>query len=156
MNQEQKLAVAERLSQIMQRDGRVTPEAVVDDAKDPSSPFHSTIFREDDAEAAYQHRLELARGLIRSVRVNVTVDNRVVSVVGYVHDPSSSPSGYVPTASLVNERERAVAVILREFARVEGIISRSREIADVLGLRVELEGMLDNLRTFVEAARRAA
>lgn len=156
MSLEDKLAIERRLAEITARDGKLTPEAVVDDAKDPSSPFHARIYRESDSEAAYQHRLDIARQIIRSVRVNVTVDNRSVSVVGYVHDPSSSSSGYVPTVSLVSERDRSVAVVLREFARVEAIITRSREIADVLGLRVELEGMLENLRSFIESAKKAA
>lgn len=157
MTLDDKLAIERRLAELAERDGgRVTPEAVVEDAKDKASPFHAKIYRDSDKEAAYQHRLELARQIIRSVRVNVMVDKRSISVVGYVHDPSSSESGYVPTVSLVNERERAVEVVLREFARVEAIITRSREIADVLGLRVELEGMLANLHSFIEAARKAA
>lgn len=156
MTLEEKLAVERRLTELtILGDGRLTPEAVVRDAEDPSSPLHAKIFRESDGEAAYQRRLELARQLIRSVRVNVTIDQRSISVVGYVHDPSTHASGYVPTASLINERERALEVVLREFARVEAIITRSREIATVLGLRTELETMLNNLQQFVDAARRA-
>jgi hypothetical protein len=150
-------AIEQRLSELTtQGGGRLTPEAVVKDAEDPNSPLHAKIFSNTDVEAAYQHRLDLARQLIRSVRVNITVDQRSISVVGYVHDPSSHSSGYVPTVSLINERERALEVVLREFSRVEAIISRSREIAEVLGLRAELESMLNNLQQFVAAARKAA
>jgi hypothetical protein len=154
---EEKLAIERRLTELTaQGGGRLTPEAVVQDAENPQSPLHTKIFGESDREAAYQRRLELARQLIRSVRVNVTIDQRSISVVGYVHDPSTHSSGYVPTASLINERERALQVVLREFARVEAIITRSREIAEVLGLRAELESMLNNLQQFVAAARAAA
>lgn len=157
MTLEEKLAIERRLAELTERGGgRLTPEAVVQDAESPSSPLHARIFRASDREAAYQHRLDLARQLIRSVRVNVTIDQRSVSVVGYVHDPGTHASGYVPTASLINERERALQVVLREFSRVEAIIARSREIAEVLGLRTELEAMLNNLQQFVDAARRAA
>ena len=157
MTLEERLAIERRLAELtVAGDGRLTPEAVVRDAEDPHSPLHAKIFRESDREAAYQHRLDLARQLIRSVRVNVTVEQRSVSVVGYVHDPSSRAAGYVPIVSLINERERALEVILREFSRVEAIITRSREIAEVLGLRDELEAMLNNLQQFVNAARRAA
>ena len=157
MTLEEKLAIERRLAELTEQgNGRLTPEAVVRDAEDPLSPLHAKIFAESEQEAAYQRRLELARQLIRSVRVNVTIDHRSVSVVGYVHDPATHASGYVPTASLVNERERALEVVLREFHRVEAIITRSREIATVLGLREELEAMLNNLQQFVDAARRAA
>lgn len=157
MTLEEKLAIERRLAELTEQGGgRLTPEAVVRDAEDPSSPLHAKIFRETDGEAAYQRRLDLARELIRAVRVNVTIEERSFSVVGYVHDPSTHSSGYVPTASLINERERALQVVLREFTRVEAIITRSREIATVLGLRTELETMLNNLHQFVDAARRAA
>jgi len=154
---EEKQAIERRLSELaVAGGGRLTPEAVVKDAEDPSSPLHTKIFRESDQVAAYQRRLELARQLIRSLRVNVMVDQRSISVVGYVHDPGAEAAGYVPTVTLVNERDRAVATIVREFARIESLITRSREIADVLGLSDELEAMLNNVQRFIETAKRAA
>lgn len=154
MNLEEKLAIQARLTELTQLgNGRLTPESVVDDAKNEDSPLHSHIFRETDGEAAYQHRLDLARQLIRSVRVNVTIDQRSVSVVGYVHDPGSREAGYVPTVSLVDEKDRAFEVVMREFGRVEAIVVRSREIADVLGMRDELEGLLENIQRLTASAK---
>lgn len=157
MNLDEKLAIEKRLADLtLKGGGRLTAEAVVKDAESKKSPLHARIFRDSDSEAAHQYRLDLARELIRSVRVNVTVDRRAISVVGYVHDPGDSKSGYVPTISLVNERERAKEAIMREFARIESIIARSREIADVLDLRGQLESMLEGVQRFVEEARRVA
>ena len=42
--------------------GRITPEMVVDAARDPNSPLHSA-FTWDDAQAAHEHRLAQARVL---------------------------------------------------------------------------------------------
>ena len=157
MTLEERTAIQKRLETIADKHGgRLTAEAVVEDARSKSSPLHSRIFRESDRDAAHQHRLELARQMIRSVRINVMVDQRTVRVVGYVNDPAQSEGGYVATASLVNERERAQEVMLREFQRVESLIERSREIADVLGLTAELESMLANVQRIMEVTRKAA
>jgi hypothetical protein len=129
---------------------------VVKDAANKSSPLHAVIFRQGDREAAHQHRLDLARQLIRSVKINETVHRQTVSVVAYVKDPSDAKSGYVPTVSLVNDRERSLALLQLEFTRIEGIVSRSRAIAQVLNLEAELDGLLENILQFVERARQAA
>jgi hypothetical protein len=154
---EEKLAVERRLAELTEAGGgSLTPEAVVADAENTSSPLHAHIFRESDREAAHKHRLDLARQLIRSVRVEVTREHKTYSVVGYVHDPGSKAAGYVPTVSLINERERAHALITREFATVEGIVTRSRELAEVLGLKDQYESLLASLQQFVTAHRNAA
>lgn len=160
MNLEERLAIERRLAELTERGGGVlTPEAVVEDARDKASPLHSRIYGKSDREAALAHRLELARQLIRSVRVNIKTEKITYTVVGYVHDPGKKESGYVPTVSLINERERALETLTREFARVEGIVERSREIAAVLGLEGDFErllaGLQRDLRRFVEEARAA-
>jgi hypothetical protein len=157
MTLDERLAISRRLAELTEAgNGHLTPQAVVADAENTSSPLHTHIFRESDREAAHKHRLELARELIRSVRVEVTSEHKTYSVIAYVHDPGSQHAGYVPTISLINERDRAHAVITREFAMVEGIVTRSRELAVVLGLRDEYESLLASLQQFVAASRNAA
>lgn len=157
MTLEERQAVEARLAELTAKgSGRLTPEAVVEDAKSKRSPLHAFIFRESDQEAAHQRRLDLARQLIRSVRVVMTTDRRSISVVGYVHDPGTNAAGYVPTATLIDDHDRARETVLREFARIEGIIERSREVAAALGLDGQLEEMLAGIQRFVESARRAA
>lgn len=53
----------------------LTPEEVVQAAKDKSSPLHDIIFKLSEREAAYQYRLERARLLLRSLVVYY-VDNK--------------------------------------------------------------------------------
>jgi hypothetical protein len=159
---EEKQAIARRLTELTTAGGGVlTPEAVVRDARNRRSPLHRHIFRENDRQAAHQRRLDLARQLIRSVKINMTVDHRQIRVVAYVHDPGSQEeAGYVPTVTLVNQHVRAREAILREFTRAEGILRRGREIALVLGLEDDFEEMLtsivDSIRRFESAVRSAA
>ncbi len=109
MTLEERMNISARLAELTEKNGgRLTPEDVVNDAKDRSSPLHAQIFRENDSDAAYQRRIDLARQLIRSVKINLTVHQQSISVVAYVHDPSDQHRpGYVPTVSLVNEKDRS-------------------------------------------------
>jgi hypothetical protein len=49
--------------------GFCSPHAFVKAAEPEDSPLHDDIFGKDDAEAAYEHRLSIARRMIRGVRV---------------------------------------------------------------------------------------
>lgn len=56
------------LQSIYDKEGELTPSAVVTAAKPKNHPLHSQ-FTWDDKDAADQFRLEQARGLIRSVKI---------------------------------------------------------------------------------------
>ena len=58
--------VEECLKQIIERDGRVTPESFLEAATPEDSKLHR-FFEWDDKEAALQHRLHRARQIVRSV-----------------------------------------------------------------------------------------
>ena len=99
---EQMKAIRERLTDLeLQGGGRLTPNAVLDDAKDPDSPLHDS-FEWDDEKAAHAHRIEQARALITSVRVVQRTDKTAVRAVFYVRDPSAEndEQGYVSTSTL--------------------------------------------------------
>jgi hypothetical protein len=66
--------VGEELERIRDSHGvHVTAEQIVEEAVDPMNPLHEA-FPWDDAQAAHEHRLEVARLLLRSVRtVTVTI-----------------------------------------------------------------------------------
>jgi len=50
-------------------DGFCSPHNLIKEAQSPRSPLHDDIFRLDDSEAAYEHRLHIARRMIRGLRV---------------------------------------------------------------------------------------
>jgi len=58
--------IGECLKQIIERDGRVTPESFLEAAIPEDSKLHR-FFEWDDKEAALQHRLHRARQIVRSV-----------------------------------------------------------------------------------------
>lgn len=71
--------------------GEITPEDILEDAKNDNSPLHS-FFEWNDGDAAHQHRLQQARGLIRSVVAIYTHPDRPATrMKAYVHIPDKEP-----------------------------------------------------------------
>lgn len=127
-------------------DGRLTPEVVLEAARDPDSPLHSS-FEWDDSKAAAAHRTNQARALIRSVRVEITLHNRQVSAPMFVRDPeqNAKDQGYVSLPRIRGEQDAARDVIVQEFARAASALRRAREVAAVLHLEEEVDALMERL-----------
>lgn len=63
------MSLRDQLQSIYDARGKLTPEVVVDEAREPSHPLHSR-FEWDDSVAAEKWRHEQAHELITSVRVS--------------------------------------------------------------------------------------
>lgn len=113
--------------------GKLTPAAVVEDARDKRSPLHH-YFTWNDSEAAEQWRLEQARQLIRSVKITVNIENRSVSTFCYVRDPklSTNEQGYISLVHVRTDNEMKIGILLDEFERLKSIFNRILSIAEVL------------------------
>jgi len=132
--------VVERLREL-ENDGRLQPADVLTDARNADSPLHSH-FEWDDGAAAERYRLSQARALIRSVKINVTVRDMPLSVVGYVRDPELQDTrdpGYRNVLQLRTEEDSARAAIIEEMKRVANAARRARTLAAVLGLTDQIE-----------------
>lgn len=118
--------------------GRLTPDAVVADARSKSSPLHG-CFTWDDSEAAKQWRLQEARELIRSVRVEVKTEERTLQTVRYVRDPEAGDEqGYVELTKLRDAGDIAREALRRELASVNAAMSRAESIAEALGMKADV------------------
>lgn len=154
--QEQREAIRKRLAEIERANGgRLTPDAVVADAKDKNSPLHD-CFEWDVKKAAHQHWLDQARTLITSIRVVQKVDTTTVRSVYYVRDPAASDSeqGYVSVERLRSDKDMAREAIVAEFSRVADMLRRARELAvaldaadDVDTLLTSVVGLRDRLKS---------
>lgn len=138
------------------RKGELTPERVVEHAQRQDSPLHE-FFEWDDALAAQAHRLQQARSLIRSVRVEVTVEEHILSVPRYVHDPDRDDTGgYIETLSIKDDRQIAMRVLTQEVARAIGCLQRARKVAAALGMSGVVDGLIlqmSNVQVEVEAKK---
>lgn len=62
------MSLRDQLQEVYDRHGKLTPEMVVDEARDPSSPLHER-FEWDDSAAGEKWRRQQAQELLVSVRV---------------------------------------------------------------------------------------
>jgi len=129
--------VSSELLRINDRDGGVTAQAVVDEARADDSPLHP-IFPWDNEVAGEAHRVHLARQLIRSVRivrpdggeapqfvnVRVLADNDAHQrlyrpLVEVLREPDALASAIAFLTSKVAEAQRAVEEV-KQAARAVG------------------------------------
>ncbi len=96
--------VTVRLLELYDRDGKLTAESVLSEAYDAESPLHAE-FEWDDAQAAYQYRLEQARLLVR--KAEVTIMEREVR--RFVFLPSTD--SYHPIEKAVREKDWRVEMV---------------------------------------------
>ena len=127
---------------IAQKHGVVTPQLVVNEARDPTHPLHNE-FDWDDASAANQHRLAVARALLRQIEyIGRDIVGRPVQAVGYVHEPGVKSQSYVPLSGIAKSRAKSVDLLNQEVAQCEAMIHRAQRIADVIHMRAELDVLL--------------
>lgn len=129
----------------LERDGRLTAAGVLDSARDSASPLHR-CFEWDDSVAGERYRLDQARRLIRSVRVEITVEESVIATPRYVRDPAAGlEQGFVTQDQLRTEPQNAKALGRYEIARAAEHVTRAAGIAKSLNLRREFQRAKDAL-----------
>lgn len=133
-------AIADRLARILKRNGGIlTPNAVLDDARDASSPLHDQ-FEWDDTEAAHQYRLQQARALIRSVKIDVKTESHTISTVRYVRDPTRDydEQGYMDVVKLRTRADLARETLHREFGCAMALLRRAEFLAEAFDMKNEI------------------
>ena len=155
MNAKNKKAIEDTLTGIMKRDGTLEVDTVIEEAKNPESPLHSE-FDWDVNQAAMEHWREQARRLIRSVEVFITVENHMIAVPAYVHDPSlpHQEQGFTGTVHLRTNKEQAMQALLEEVGRAESAIGRARRVASALGLEDEINALISAITRFRNTAKK--
>lgn len=144
----------QELLRIQQEHGGIEPCTVVETAADPKNPLHPA-FEWDDTEAARQHRLAQARGLIKSVRLVVADSPRTLPA--FLHVRVDRQASYQPIEVVVQNQNLFDAAIAELGAKLE---SATRSVADVETAaklyRPELAGEADAIRGFLAGAQEAA
>jgi hypothetical protein len=134
----------EHLEGIYHQLGTLTPQNVVDTARDPSHPLHSR-FEWDDSTAAEEYRKVQAAQLIRSVRVvrsEPSKDGDEETAVRVFHSVSRADgTTYMPLDEVVKDeftREFVIRAAEREW---KALYRRYKHLAEFLGMvRRDLEG----------------
>ena len=137
--------VDERIRELYEKHGKITPDIVIEDAKSPESPLHEH-FEWDLNKAALEAWRDTARTLIRSVKVVVTTETVVFNASGYkppefVRDPSAKTSeqGYSRVFEVKTDKERSREALMYELERITGCLVRAKSLCLALGLDDEIE-----------------
>lgn len=128
--------------------GRITPDIVIEAARDTTSPLHNH-FNWNVEQAAYSHWRDVARTLIASVRVEIRTEKMVINTVAYVRDPSkeANEQGYISVAVLRNDADMAAKAFVYEFGRAEAALTRAEEVAAALSLEPEVKRITKRVST---------
>jgi hypothetical protein len=148
--------VRERINQLAAKnDGHITPEIVLEDARDPTSPLHD-CYNWDINQAAHEHWIETSRRLIRGVRVVIKEEKVIIRAPAYVRDPevASDAQGYVSVAKLRNSEDLSREALVYEFTRAAAALRRAREIAAALSLREYMDVMLEQIELWTSQLQR--
>lgn len=143
------------------RQGRVKPELLVKQARNPRHPFHKS-FVWDDAKAAHLLRIETAKDIIKSFKLVVIMEDVKITAPFYVSDPSSRDSAYIESTAVAKKEHTARVTLLDELSRIKSAVIRARSLAAVFKLSrhferllksvIEVEGKLEAVQREDEAA----
>lgn len=155
MNHDKRALIRRILADLESKTGRLTPDAVVAHAAQEDSPLHEH-FEWDDSKAAHAHRLDQARSLITSVKVEVKTEHRTISAVAYIRDPSlpTQEQGYVSVTKLRGEHDLAREATIDAFKQARAMMERAKNISAALSIEDDIELIIDDisrLHTRVEA-----
>ena len=134
------------ISRIYNENGGITPEMVIKAAKDPNNVLHH-LFEWDNSKAGNAHRVDQARQIITSVKINIVTESRTISAVSYVRDPrlSNDQQGYISVAKLKTDKDLAKDSIRYEFQRAYAHLHRAKTHAEILGMEDEVSALLNTL-----------
>lgn len=116
--------------------GAITPEIVLADARQATSPLHS-LYDWDVEKAAHQHWLDRSREIIRLVSVVETTTEAVIKLPRYWRDPTApaQEQGYTTIGTLRLDPTLARRALITEFERITSAFRRAQKLA--IGLDCE-------------------
>lgn len=135
LSDEEKAALLREIAE--QNDGRLEPQKVVEASEDASHPFHPW-FDWDNEIAGPKHRLEQARALIRSVRIEIRTNTVPFRAPQWVRAPDRKPEqqGYVEVTAVVALDAR-LKILRQELDRCIGVVNRLAEISAAMHIAAE-------------------
>lgn len=106
-NNDQAQIFGERIEVLIKNNnGKITPNLIVEDGKEKTSPFHSQ-FTWDDTEAARKHRLYEAKRIVQNVVEIVIISDKPTLVRSFfsVSDNEENQKVYVQLNTMLTEKD---------------------------------------------------
>lgn len=135
--------------------GRLTPDDVVTAAKSKKSPLHD-LFEWDDAAAASIQRIAQAREVIGAVRYVHSTTTATVRSPHYVRDPEADGQGYRSVTELRKDPAQARESLIYTLEVAAGHVRRAYDLAEPLGLSMEVDALLEQIVGLQRSLKSAA
>lgn len=150
-------SINEYLIELHKQHGTLTPELVVEDAKQVTSPLHE-LFDWDKERAATAHWHDVARQLIRNVRVVIVNEGRVLKAPYFVRDPAldSTQQGYTTVEKLRTAPDLARDAVADECSRAAAAFRRAQEVAAAVGVESDIHALLTETLALGERVKTSA
>jgi hypothetical protein len=146
MNKPSRKEIDAEISRIYNENGSITPDLVIKAAENPNNVLHH-LFEWDDSKAGNAYRVDQARQIITSVKINIVTESRTISAVSYVRDPRlpNDQQGYISVAKLKTDKDLAKDSIRYEFQRAYAHLHRAKTHAEILGMEDQVSALLNTL-----------
>lgn len=138
--------------------GRLTPDNVIEEARDPKSPLHGEFTWDLKAAAMMTWRSQ-ARALISHFEISVVVHRKEYRIQEFVEAPGKpgKEQGYVAFTRLKEKKELAREFFDRELSLAASYVAKTRDYARVLGLEKRVEKVVKEITSLrTEAQNKTA
>ena len=123
-------------------DGCLTPQQVVDFARDTGSSLHP-LFEWDDSVAAESYRREQAGAMMRAILIHYEVEPERFEVVRALQNVTiDSRRIYVPTIRALQDDDLRRQVIKSAYMELQGWTFRYRQYNELAGIITEVDRFL--------------
>jgi len=136
-------------------DGRVTPQQVVDAAREKGSPLHP-LFDWNARSAASKWWLVQAREIIGAVKYQVHTTETAYKVSGYVRDTEVDGQGYRSVTALRANPSSARESLIYTLEVAAGHLRRALDLAGPLGLAGDVDQLLQQIAGVQRVIEKAA
>lgn len=148
-------AQVSRLEALETNGRRLTPAAVVADAKKKTSPLHP-LFQWNQGKAAYAHWIQTAREIIGSVTVVHESSERTFKASGYVRDMDVKGQGYRHTDALRRSPAASRESLIFTLDVAAGHLRRAYDLSIALGLQDEIDALVERIVGLKRSIEKAA
>lgn len=135
-------AVGDEVYRIATQHETLEPRVIVREAAQPTSPLHPVIFRIDDAAAALEHRLWIARSLLKSVRVVTEEGGETLERRVYVNVINGTSRGYMQVSAVMNNQVLREQLLAKAIADAQSWQIRYRGLNELSNIFHAIDAVL--------------
>ena len=152
MKKADRTAIDLRVNQLASdNNGEITPDMIWQEAQNPASVFRKyTAFEWNKTKAWNKHNLQVARNLIASVVIKVTVNKVIVKIPQFTRDPSlpEDTQGYMDVQQVhkLNQTDIAKKIISQELGRTRQALDRAQGYASYFEMEADIKKLTASIQ----------